>query len=223
VDLTGLLADPPGAHLDSEGNRFRWEVASRVLEIMDRHLGPGSRTLETGAGVSTGMFAIKGCEHDCIVPWTSEIERIRAWGDRTGVSLDRITFHCAPSEDVLPKLDPTPLDFVLIDGGHGFPTPFIDWWYGGRRLKRGGLLVIDDTEIWTGGVLSKFLRADGDWEVVESLPMRSVVFRRVAEPDNKLVEWVDQPYVIRRSFVGGPRGLIRKAVRGVAGLRDRRR
>jgi hypothetical protein len=219
VDVQQLRADPPGAHLDSQGNRVPWQVASRILEIIDAHVGSESVTLETGAGFSTGMFAIKGSDHTCIVPWTSERDRLHAWAERVGVSMDRVHFECERSENVLPRLEPTPLDFVLIDGGHGFPTPFIDWFYAGRRLKRGGLLAVDDTELWTGRVLSQYLKEQEGWEVVESLPLRSVVFRRTSEPSDDLEEWVDQPFSRKRSYVGGYRGLIRKAVRATERVR----
>jgi hypothetical protein len=205
VDLEGLLANPPGVHVSrATGKRLAWQIAPQVLEIIDRSVGPGSRTLETGAGMSTALFALKGCEHTCVVPWTSERDRLEAWGAETG----------APSEEVLPRLTPEPLDFVLIDGGHGFPTPFIDFFYAGRRLRRGGLLAVDDTQIWTGRVLRGFLKEQPGWEVVTELRLRSTVFRRTDESPMTLQEWNTQPYVSRRSFAGGVRGLVRSAVRG---------
>jgi Methyltransferase domain len=215
VDLQGLLANPPGTHLSKEtGKPLPWQIAPRVLEIVDASVDPESHTLETGAGVSTALFALKGCAHTCVVPWTSERDRLQAWGADSGVSFERVRFECAPSEEVLPRLDQRPLDFVLIDGGHGFPTPFIDFFYAGRRLRRGGLLAIDDTQIWTGRVLHKFLAEQPGWEIVEELRLRSTVFRRTAEPDAGLQEWNEQPFVRSRSFAGGARGLVRKAMRG---------
>lgn len=215
MDLQGLLANPPGTHLSqATGEPLPWQIAPRVLEIIDASVGPDSRTLETGAGVSTALFALKGCAHTCVVPWTSERDRLEAWGEQAGVSFDRVTFECEPSEQVLPRLEPEPLDFVLIDGGHGFPTPFIDFFYAGRRLRRGGLLAIDDTQIWTGRVLHKFLAEQPGWEIAEEFRLRSTVFRRTEEPGAALEEWNEQPFVRRRSFAGGARGLVRKAVRG---------
>lgn len=215
MDLQGLLANPPGTHVSKEtGERLPWQIAPEVLGLIDASVGPDSRTLETGAGVSTALFAIKGCAHTCVVPWTSERDRLHAWGAATGVSFERVAFECAQSEEVLPRLGPDPLDFVLIDGGHGFPTPFIDFFYAGRRLRKGGLLVVDDTQIWTGRVLHGYLKEQPGWEVVTELRMRSTVFRRSGEPGAGLEEWNEQPYVRRRSFAGGARGLVRKAMRG---------
>ena len=44
-----------------------------------------------------------------------------------------------PSDEVLVRQDPydRPLDVVFVDGGHGFPVPMIDWFYGAGRLRRG--------------------------------------------------------------------------------------
>jgi hypothetical protein len=104
---------------------------------------------------------------------------------------------------------------VLIDGAHGFPSPFIDWFYDGRRLRRGGILIVDDTNLWTGKVLQQFLEAEPGWERVESFPMRAAILRRVEEP-GPLSEWVDQPYVVRRSLTGGgARGAARAAFKGI--------
>jgi hypothetical protein len=102
---------------------------------------------------------------------------------------------------------------VLIDGGHGFPTPFVDWYYAGKRLKAGGLLIIDDTHLWTGAVLRNFLTEQPGWTLVENFAMRSAVFRRDTVDDH-FDEWVHQPYVVKRSFHSGARGLVRKAARG---------
>jgi hypothetical protein len=220
VDLEALLADPPATHIDGDGRPVPWEIARQVLDLIDAHVTEDSSTLETGAGLSTALFAVRGARHTCIVPWTSEIERLRTWADRTGVSLDRVRFECGLSEDVLPGMDRSALDFVLIDGGHGFPTPFVDFHYAGRRLRRGGLLAIDDTQLWTGRVLHRFLKEQPGWEIVKELPMRSTVFRRTEEPSDRIEDWVDQPYVVRRSFSHGPRGLVRKAFRGAGRARD---
>jgi Methyltransferase domain len=133
--------------------------------------------------------------------------------------MDHVTFHCGRSDEVLPGLDPSPLDFVLIDGGHGFPVPFIDWWYAGQRLRAGGLVVVDDTHLWTGRILARFLQEEPNWELVETLPMRSVVFRRTSDGPAGLQEWNRQPFVSRRSYVGGFRGVVRKTVRGASMLR----
>jgi predicted O-methyltransferase YrrM len=213
VDVETLLANPPSLHVDPEGRPVPFEADPRMLRRIAASVGEGSRTLETGAGLSTLVFAVAGCEHTCVVPFVEEVERIRGWCEGNGVPTEKLRFEVARSEEVVPRLaDDGPLDLVLIDGGHGFPTPFVDWWYAGRRLKVGGTLIIDDTHLWTGAVLRDFLAEQPAWELVEKLPMRAAIFRRVA-PDPQHEEWVDQPYVVKRSFAFGARGLVRQAAR----------
>jgi hypothetical protein len=172
--------------------------------MIDAHVADGQRTLETGAGVSTVMFALKGAHHTAVVYHDGEIKRIRDWCAEQGISTERVEFVHGRSEELLPGMGSEPLDFVLIDGGHQFPVPFVDWLYAGRRLREGGHLIVDDVHIWTGQVLRGFLDEQPGWELVEDLPLRSALFRRVPG-DSWLQEWGQQPYVARRSVSGGRR------------------
>jgi predicted O-methyltransferase YrrM len=212
MDVAHLLASRPAFHLDAEGNPFPCEIAEELVLLLDSVTTAESRTLETGAGLSTAVFAINGSAHTCIVPCADEIDRIKAWCAQSQVSSDRIEFHHGRSEEILPRLPADPLDVVLIDGAHGFPSPFIDWYYAGRRLREGGVVVIDDTHLWTGRVLKRFLEEQPGWEIAHKAPMRFAAFRRTGDA-GELADWVHQPYVVRRSFSSGLRGLPRKAIR----------
>jgi predicted O-methyltransferase YrrM len=216
MELESILASPPVVHWG--GQNLPMALAPEVLRVIDSAVGPESRTLETGSGLSTALFAAKGCEHHCVVPVRSEILLLEEWCRGHGVSLDRVTFHCAPSEDVLPTLEGGALDLVLIDGAHGFPCPFIDWFYAGRRLRQGGLLVVDDTQIWTGRVLRQYLREDPEWELVSDFTMRASAFRRLRD-GSELEDWTRQPFVVSRSYSHGARGLVRRALKGAELLR----
>jgi hypothetical protein len=94
-----------------------------------------------------------------------------------------VTFHIGLSQEVLPGLDPRPLDLVLIDGAHGFPYPILDWWFLAPRLRVGGLLIVDDAYLPPVGVLVDFLRAQAAWEVTARPGRRTVVFRKLAEAE----------------------------------------
>ena len=58
-----------------EGQPKSWQVIDDVLRFIDAHVGPGSRTLETGSGVTTVLFAMKGAHHTCVVPFADESVR----------------------------------------------------------------------------------------------------------------------------------------------------
>jgi len=208
VDLERLIASPPRLHADGQA---LWGLHPDVLRILDQLAQPGAATLETGAGLSTLVFAINGSRHTCVVPDAGEVERIKAWCASESVPDSDLSFHTDRSERVLPGLEPEPLDLVLIDGGHAFPSPFIDWYYAGRRLSAGGHLVVDDTQLWTGRVLRDFLDAEPGWELVREVPLRSAVFRR-GHSEGELQEWTDQPYVADRSRSEGAGYAVRRAL-----------
>src|SRR5205085_5091043 len=175
-----------------EGKPHEWALGPEALGVLSRTLQPGWRTLETGAGVSTVLFASKRTHHTCVVPSPEEVGRIQQFCVDNAISTDRLTFVQQNSEDALPALDPEPLDLVLIDGSHSFPSVFIDWYYTARRLKIGGWLFVDDTHIWTGRVLREFLQAEPDWELVEDFPYRTAIFR-TRSPVFGVRDWIDQP------------------------------
>jgi Methyltransferase domain len=198
MTLEELLQAKPKFPQDASGDSYSWQVSRNVLSFIDAHVREGSRTLEVGAGVSTVLFALKGCTHVSIVPAEVETVRIKAFCRAYGIPIDRLTFKIDRSDHCLPQLELADLDLVLIDGAHGFPIPFLDWHYTAERLKVGGLLIIDDTQLWTGHILKMFLMDEPEWELVVDYVPRSVVFRKVREGGCGKNESA-QPYVMRRT------------------------
>jgi predicted O-methyltransferase YrrM len=195
VSLDELLANPPQLHTDAAGQPISWGLPVDVLRFIDSEIGDGSRTLETGAGLSTIIFALRRAEHTCIVPDQDQVDRIRSYCRDRAIPLDRVTFHLAPSEEVLPRLEDGNLDLVLIDGRHAFPTPFLDWYYAARLMKLGGLVVVDDTQLWTGRVLREFLSLEPEWRLEREFA-KTVVFRKLKDGGHAK-EWTDQPFLAR--------------------------
>jgi predicted O-methyltransferase YrrM len=207
LTLARVLTDPPAIHGEAGANAsslMAHGLIEDALRFIERTVRPGDRTLETGSGYSTILFALLGAQHTCIVPDASETERITAYLAEQGVSADGVDFIIEPSERVLPKLNLLPHDLVLIDGSHSFPQVFIDWFYVATALKVGGHLLVDDIHVWTGRVLRGFLAAEPEWELVTELSGRTAVFRKIAEVDPDRL-WTEQRYVARRS--GGGVGL----------------
>lgn len=201
MELRQLFADPPRVHTHADG-RVRDDLAlsKRTLRYLHRVLTQQSQTLETGVGASTVLFAMAGGRHAAITPDELEVARTRDYCRRRGISLRRVEFHLGYSEILLPNLSPMELDLVLIDGSHSFPTPFIDWYYTAPLLRIGGLLMIDDTQLWTCGTLASFLREESGWVRQRRLG-RTVTFRKCGLFERSR-NWVDQPFVARRSRNG---------------------
>ena len=192
--LDELAASDPRFHGWAPDVEVSWRLNELALELLVSLLSPGQRTLETGVGHSTVLFAAGGAHHTVISPLSFEHDRVRAWCADHSIDLSSVCFIAEPSQDALPAMDPTPLDLVLIDGDHAFPSPFIDFYYAGRRLVPGGLLVLDDTHLRAGRVLDDFLRVESNrWRTHTAL-RTTTVFERLEGPLIPPEGWPAQPW-----------------------------
>lgn len=186
-----VLADPPRVHPCENG---AWSTDPACYEYMATLVRPEGRTLETGLGVSTVLFALWGCQHTCVVYSKSEVTACQQYLDSRQISTDSITFHVGPSELVLPNLKLRDLDLVFIDGCHGFPLPTIDWFYAASMLRAGGVAVLDDAQLLHVRLgLFEFLNRDPRWTRTRQRP-KWVAYER-AESGTLGEEWVDQPFL----------------------------
>jgi len=200
ANLQELIKNPPLIHEESSGQLTSWQLSDEVLDFIDDNINKDSITLETGTGISTILFAIKSSHHTCINPSKKQVERIKEYCKKHNISTDKIDFKIDVSEKVLPSLDVSKLDLILIDGSHAFPIPFIDWYYTYEKLKLGGKIIIDDTQLWTGWVLKKFLLFEPEWEFNKNSPPRSAIFTKVQKYEN--AKWHgQQPYIVKNSHL----------------------
>jgi hypothetical protein len=163
--IDSVRADPPLVHtrVGVDGG-YLWSTSRDCYEFMAELCPRGARTLETGLGMSTVLFARWGCQHTCVVPSQEEVDRCVAYLDERGIGRERVTFEVGYSEQVLPRLDPRPLDLVLVDGAHGFPMAIVDFFYTAGRLVEGGVLVLDDLQLPSVRLgLLDFLDRDPRW------------------------------------------------------------
>nr|WP_141657321.1 class I SAM-dependent methyltransferase [Thiocapsa sp. KS1] len=196
-----LFRDLPQVHTElgnPEGGV--WRTDRPCYEFIASHCGPRSRTLETGLGLSTLLFVLLGTEHTCVAPWTSEIEGLFSHCRERGIATDRLTLNQGFSDEVLPTLQPSELDLFFIDGGHGFPTPMLDWYYGAGRLRRGGMLVIDDIHLPAVQMLLDFLDADPRWQCVDKT-RKWAAYERLGEGTLR-EEHSRQQFLKRREHAG---------------------
>ncbi len=196
IDIADLLAAKPALHERKDSGAVLQTLPDRALFALHDLVCNMSepRTLETGNGLSTVVFAMSGAEHTSIAPDSSTFARIRSYCEENAVATDRLVAVCDYSQNVLPKLAPDGLDFVLIDGGHGFPTAFVDFAYTANRIRVGGYLMVDDTWLWTGAFLEEFLDADPAWERTDYFPPKTSLFRKVAKSDC-FSDWHMQPHI----------------------------
>jgi hypothetical protein len=190
-----LLADPPSIHEMGAGGRTLgvWATDRSCYEFIATHCSPGARTLETGLGISTILFAASGAHHVCVAPADYEIAHLRTYCEDRNISLDRVTFKVGFSQDVLPGLVTEPLDLVLIDGCHGFPAPILDWYYSCRLLGRHGIVVLDDVPLPAVQLVDEILQLDPRWTALER-GANWASYRRTGEVRSS-EDWHEQPWL----------------------------
>lgn len=173
-------------------------IDSDVLSFIAETIGEGSRTLETGAGLSTLVFAIRRAVHIAVTPSLSEIERIKEYADQRGITLDTVQFVPESSDHYLPRCATEALDLVLLDGKHAFPWPIVDWFFTADKLRRGGVMVIDDAQMRSVEVLAEFMRVDPGWQLIHDFSSKTLAFRKNRDSIHD-VAWHMQPWTIAPS------------------------
>jgi predicted O-methyltransferase YrrM len=183
-------------------------IGEDVLRFIADSVGEGSRTLETGAGCSTLVFAIRKARHTAVTPSETEIRLIREYANSNGIKLADVNFVPEPSERYLPRCDESDLDLVLLDGKHAFPWPMVDWFFTADRVKRGGLMLLDDVQMRSVTVLAEFMSSDPGWQFVRGFAGKTLAFRKVR--DKVLdVAWHMQPWTVHSSSDKAPHILQR--------------
>jgi len=191
-DMAVLRADQ--REVIQSGETFAMGIDEEVARYIYRSVDAGATTLETGAGLSTLVFALRGSRHFAVTPNAPESDAIRGYAAANGIDMSRVTFINEASENALPRFDsPAPLDLVLIDGKHAFPWPILDWFFTADRLKKGGVVILDDTQLVPVKMLADFLSADGrNWQAVMQT-RKAAAFRKVVDSAHN-VAWYMQPF-----------------------------
>lgn len=165
-----------------------------VLNRIASHLSPESITLETGAGLSTMLFAIQQSHHTIVTPSSEEVDRIMDYCDSHQIPTKGLNFIVEMSWNALPQLEPESLDLVLVDGCHGFPTAALDFFYSSRLLKVGGVLVLDDSQLWPVAIVHDFLKAEEAWRFDGDTGKTSFFTKLRSGAESR--EWDLQPFVV---------------------------
>lgn len=190
-----LYKKNPKFHGRENAGSKSYAIKPQVLEWIINNVPKDSNTLETGCGYSTVILSSISKKHTVISPFPQEHTLIREWCNNNGVSTNHVDMIPEISQDVVPALKCENLDFILIDGDHAFPAPFIDWYYTADKLRVDGFIAIDDTHIPTGKILRDFLLKEIDrWLLVTEIG-NTAVFKRIShKPVAKGVLFIEQPY-----------------------------
>lgn len=193
--VKSLYSERPKFHGREDAGTYNYSIKPNVLNWIADNVPKNSNCLETGCGYTTVLLSAISKKHTVISPFKQEHDLIKSWCKDNNISCDHVTMIPQISQDVVPNLEIEDLDFILIDGDHAFPAPFIDWYYTADKLKIGGFLVVDDTHIPTGTILRDFLLKEVDrWSLVKDIGT-TAVFKRISEANvARDVLFIQQPY-----------------------------
>ena len=85
-----VMEDPPLVHPNAPKGVYGTD--RECYRFLANHVQQGHRTMETGAGISSALFAAWGCEHLTIVPSEEEVAGIISYLDRVGIDQRKIRF-----------------------------------------------------------------------------------------------------------------------------------
>lgn len=196
-----ILADPPVVHpMDASATPTMgvWSTEATAYRFLAERCPPGTRSLETGSGLSTVLFAALQTDHICCTPGPEEAERILNYCVTHDLPTKGLRFELGSSHESLPRLHlaGTGIDLALIDGGHGFPLPVLDWFYAGGMLGAGGVVVIDDVALPAIATLLDFVERDPRWRRIDG-SSKWVAFERTRS-GSLAEDWTDQPFYVPR-------------------------
>ncbi|MEQ8841473.1 MAG: class I SAM-dependent methyltransferase [Acidimicrobiales bacterium] len=180
---------------------FRPHHLQRIRELVIEHFPSGSvNFIETGAGASTLTFLQTSPGRVLSIAPDEELrDRITNYCADVGITVDSLEYVLDRSERALPPIafDNQRFDVGLIDGGHGWPTVFVDFCYVNMMMRRGALLIIDDLQLHSVAELGRLLEQQQEFELVEDLG-KLQVFRKSVDrrflPDHN-----GEPYINGRS------------------------
>ena len=195
-----VVEERPHLHVSRDGstkdgglNRRMGSSSSGRSRTLDR-----PRIAETGTGLTTLLFL--SLEPDVVIsvsPAPELHDRTRVEARRRDIDLSPVRFVDDRSENALPLLalvEEVELDVGFIDGNHGWPAVFVDFCYLNRMLRPGGLMFIDDVQIYAVAQLVCLLRVQQPhYELVDAGP-KMATFRKVLDLPY-LPDWRMEPFI----------------------------
>jgi predicted O-methyltransferase YrrM len=156
-------------------------LSYETLGLIEDLLGADvERTAETGCGRSTILLSNLAREHYVFCMDDRELEQssVGYFRDSAVARQDRVHVTFGPTQETLFGFGHAgPYDAVLLDGPHGYPFPELEYWSFYPRIRRGGLLIVDDVQIPTIGRMADVLQEDAMWQL-EALSGKTAILRR---------------------------------------------
>ena len=162
----------PVAASAAEGEALRdWVLRERATRTIEVGLGYGISALH----VCEGLLGNSGptARHVVIDPY--QATRFSDLGlqflDEAGVR-EMVEHHAEKSEIVLPRFvdEARSFDLAFVDGNHRFDGVFVDLFYLGRLVRKGGIVFLDDYQLPGVARAVSFFASNLGWTMEEVSP-----------------------------------------------------
>lgn len=212
ISLETFAKSPPLLH--SWDNGVTWNTGGfskeqlLALGLLVRERAAGHSTfIETGAGCSTVSALLGGASRVVsIAPEAELFTRINAYCDTNGIPRQQLETHTTFSELTLPSITESIraqdkwIEIALLDGGHGWPTVFVDFCYLNSVVREGGLIIVDDVQLYSVKELARFLSVDYNFQFHSQLggSPKTLVFEKKSSV-RFLPDFGGQRYILQRT------------------------
>lgn len=200
-----LIGDK-STNIGADGSRHNVETVSISVaegEALTRWVRQEQAVKTIEIGLAFGVSALRICEgliasghpgarHVVLDPFQA-----RSFSNRGLQALEEagvtslVEFHAEMSQVALPGFlkEGRTFDFGFVDGNHRFDSVFLDLFYLGRLVRRGGVIVLDDYDLPGIRRAVSFYLTNLGWWVEETSPAGDghhwVVLRTAAAEDNR--------------------------------------
>ena len=161
------------------GGFQKYHLSNMTSVIKEYTNGQNLRIIETGAGNTTITFLFLNPQTLVSICPDADLKvRILEYCDNNNISTNALDLRLNRSEVEFPKIaqfalaptgDNVKFDVALLDGGHGWPTVFVDFCYANIVLKKGGLLLIDDIQLYSVKELIRLLNEQPEYECISKI------------------------------------------------------
>lgn len=201
LDLEKYLSNLPKLHVwggvPSDGGLWA-DLLRQIVRLVEQYNRPV--ILETGSGNSTIAFLLSGVENLISVSSGKEVfDRVQAYCLENNIETSSLRRIDERSEIALPKIveEGVLIDIALIDGGHGWPTVFVDFCYINMMLRENGTLIIDDIHLHSVKELARLLVSGNEFSLIHQ-DSKTVIFRKITN-EKFLPHFQNQRYIMKKT------------------------
>jgi predicted O-methyltransferase YrrM len=185
----------PIAATAAEGEALRdWVVQEKATRTVEIGLGYGISALH----ICEGMLMNSGTTHRHVVIDPNQATRFSDCGmqflDEAGVG-EMVEHYAEESQIVLPRFlhEARSFDFAYVDGNHRFDRVFVDLFYLGHLVRKGGIIFLDDYQLPGVARATSFFTSNLGWALAEVSASDDLhqwaVLRTSVVPDVRLFDY----------------------------------